>query len=633
MLKKPKECTGCVLETTGRGYAPAVGPTNAQYLLVGESLGDQEVAKGEPFVGPAGEMLNRVLRRVGWDRSTLRIDNLVHCQPPNNWLDNAPWEYSAVEKCSQYINESISAKPKVIIALGAVPTRRLLGLSKKKHKQVDWHGCPTMGLDGIPVLPTFHPSFLLREPRLVGAVCFDFLVAQKVCNGGWTPEPADLVVDPDISTFAAWVEEYLSHSDSCWLAVDIETVQKLTGKDEGELDDEEDEIIRINFAFNPDQGITVPWTGQYIGLSQRILAAPGVKCLWNARYDAPRLAAAGCPLGGKVFDFMWAWHVLQSDLPRGLGFVAPFYSRFGAWKHLSSTDPGSYAAIDAVQTLRCAFGISRELQKQGQWDIFYRHVYELDEQVLYPAEAVGLLVDLERLEKFRGELYLKLRIEELKITEQVPTSILLEQIWKREPEDAEAVECLRVDAVQRCKSCGAVEISKSHACQSELPKEKRTLRAEIELADVEVLRWVKKLPFNPRSPDQIRAYMVFKGDKTPVSKKSKSQKNSTAKKELEKLARKNSFYQDVLNHRKIGKVLGTYVEGTRRRLCRWRKHPHDGECDFSKSDLRLHAKFLHKPSTLRLSCVDPNLTNVTTDREEGGKEHIAAGFRTCLIAS
>lgn len=630
MLRKPRECTGCVLETKGKGYAPASGPLNAQYLLVGESLGDQEVAKGEPFVGPAGEMLNRVLRRVGWDRSTLRIDNLVHCQPPNNWLDNAPWEYSAVEKCSQYISESISAKPRVIIALGAVPTRRLLGLPRQKHKQVDWHGCPTMGLDGITVVPTFHPSFLLREPRLVGAVCYDFMVAQKVVNAGWLGEPADLVVDPDIATFAAWVEEYLAH-DTSWLAVDIETVQKLTGKDEGELEDEEDEIIRINFAFNPDQGITVPWTGQYIGLSKRLLASPGVKCFWNARYDTPRLIAAGCTLGGQVLDFMWAWHVLQSDLPRGLGFVAPFYSRFGAWKHLSGTDPGLYAAIDAVQTLRCAFGITRELQKQDQWGVFYNHIYELDEKVLHPAEKVGLRVDLERLERFRGELYLKLSIEEKKITSKVPESILDEKIWKSAPDDPLAVECMRVDTIQRCVSCGAIEVSKSHVCQSKISKEKRTLVPKLELADVEVPRWVKVLPFNPRSPEQIRAYMDFKGDKTKISKKSKSQKMSTAKKDLERLARKDPFYGDILNHRKIGKVLGTYVEGTRRRLCRWRKHPHEGECDFSLSDLRLHAKFLHKPSTLRLSCVDPNLQNVTTDRE--GSESIAAGFRACLIAS
>lgn len=614
MLKKPHSCRGCVLETLGRGYAPAVGPGNAKILLVGESLGDVEVVKGEPFRGPAGEMLDRCLRLVGWDRKELRIDNLVRCQPPNNHLSGAHYEYSAVTTCAQYLEQTIADGPKVIVALGGVPTRRLLGLGAKKHKQADWHGTVNESVYGIPLVPTFHPSFLIRgNQKLIGTVCYDLLVAAKVLNGSWSSQPASEIVDPDIGWFRDWAERC---GPEDWLAVDVETIEKLTGKAEDELEGTEDEIVRINFAYHPDEGVTVPWTGQYIDVARKLLAQPGVKCFWNARFDTPRLRGAGCVLGGRILDFMWAWHVLQSDLPRGLGFVAPFYSRYGAWKHLSGSDPGLYASIDAFQTLRCAFGIGDELQREGQWDTFYSHVYELDTLVLHPAEEVGLLVDVHRLEAFRLELQEKLAEVAERIHQRVPPEILPEKVWKHQPADLDVREERRRDLVQVCNSCGEVEVSKSHACQPKVAKEKRTLHPQIVWAEAEVTRWVKTLPFNPQSTDHIRSYAEVKGYKLSVNKRSKSGKASTDKKALEKLAKKDQFFKDILEHRTIGKVLGTYVEGTRKRLGK---------------DGRIHAKFLHKPSTLRLSCVDPNLTNVRTDRD--GADSPAAGFRHCLVAS
>lgn len=613
---KPAGCSGCPLEYKGQGFAPPVGPENAEILLVGEALGYAEAKAGRPFVGPSGALLDKILRLNGIDRQNVRITNVVSCQPPNDWLDGAPWEYQAVRHCSQYLEPVLDARPKVVVAIGGSATRRLLDLPRSGHVQANWHGSPVLEPKGrFLVVPTFHPAFLLRgNQKLTGVMAFDFQVALKVARGQWQEEPTSLLVDPGVGYFASWVSDY---EEACkgdnppWLAVDIETAQKLEGKDEGELEDKEDIIIRINFACNPDEGLTVPWNEAYIPYIQRLLNTSAPKCFWNARYDVPRLRREGISISGAALDFMWAWHVLQSDLPRGLGFVAPFYSTFGPWKHLSGPDPGRYAAIDAVQTLRVAFGISRDLRAQGMWNTFFNHVYTLDRTVLHPAEEVGLRVDSTRLASF-GE---RLNRESVKllgtITDLVPTGLGGEKVWVRKPEEEDAHPEERVQLTQICLSCGATDISTKHRCKD------KDLKPQVTQAEAKVVRYVKKLPFNPASPLQVLEYFKLKGYKGGRAKKAKTDRLSTDKKTLEALAKstKDPFFNFLLDFRAVEKIRGTYVEGARARM-----------------DLhgRLHSQFLHVPSTGRLSSVDPNLQNVATDRASG-EDALAAGFRSCIV--
>lgn len=622
-IAKPESCRGCVLESRGTGYAPAVGPAESPLLLVGEALGREEARRGEPFVGPSGELLNRLLGRVNLDRNSVRIDNVVRCQPPNDWLVGAPWEHAAVGRCAgQYLSRSLQEPHQAIVSLGASSTRRLLGLQGRGHKQNDWHGCPTReATSGKLAVPTFHPAYLLRgNQKLIGTVCFDLQVAQEVASGTWQREDAELTVDPSPEWFRAWALEYreaCSHRpETAWLAVDIETVRK-SGRDEGELDDVAgDAIVRVNFAYHPDHGVTVPFLGQYLHIIRDLLSTPGPKCLWNARYDVPRLRLADVQVLGPILDFMWAWHVLQSDLPRGLGFVAPFYSKFGAWKHLSGTDPGRYAAIDAVQTLRCAFGIARDLESQGMWEVFRRHVVQLDSQCLGPAEEVGLLVDRKELSGFQEKLTKESARLEGEIQKLVPDLLRPRSVWKRDPGPEAGAECLHYqELVQACDSCGAVQVAKTHRCAD------RKLVPRVQLSEHEVPRWVRLEPFNPASPQQLLDYITWKGLKGGKSKKSKTEQASTDVKVLEGLAKttKDPFYALVLKFRDVEKVRGTYVEGIADRL---------------GADGRLHPSFLHVPSTLRLSCVNPNLQNITRKESEGeGEPEIWEGFRRCLVAA
>lgn len=331
-------CKGCTLETTGVGFAPPVGPSSAEMLFVGESLGYSEAMGGEPFLGAAGSMLDRIFSRAGVARQQIRIDNTCRCRPPNDWLDGAPWQHAALTHCNQYLQESLNAPSlKVVITLGNIPMRQVLGLWGVDGVRVqDFHGTvhrdPT---DHFWVIPTYHPSHLQRGAvNLLDVVRHDISIAQRVLRQGTSGRrPVSLLLDPPVEHFAAWItgveSTYASTPYDIYLDADIETPDKEGGRDEGELttEDQSTTILRINFARSDDEdtGLTVPYVGPYIPLIDRLFRMGITVRMWNKGYDEPRIRLAGHDIKGEVWDLMWLAHHLQSDLPLGLGFWAPFY--------------------------------------------------------------------------------------------------------------------------------------------------------------------------------------------------------------------------------------------------------------------------------------------------------------------
>lgn len=130
----------------------------------------------------------------------------------------------------------------------------------------------------------------------------------------------------------------------------------------------------------------------------------------------------------------------------------------------------------------------------------------------------------------------------------------------------------------------------------------------------QVKRYFVKGDFNPRSTQQLLGIMGSKGDQGGSI--GKAGKASTDKKTLEALAKKDPFYRDILDYRAVGKIRGTYCDGVQSRL---------------DEGSRVHGEILHRPSTMRLSMRNPNLTNVVADKD--GEEAPAAGFRQCIVAS
>lgn len=169
------DCHRCPLGDTRKKIVFGVGNPDAQVMFVGEGPGFEEDRKGEPFVGKAGQLLDKIMASIGLDRNNSYIANIVKCHPmadpadpEKRGNDRAPLP-SEVEECLPFLKEQIRIiRPKVIVTLGSPSSRTLLstidGITRLRGKVVPI----TFFEDGapIPVLPTYHPAALLRNPEL-----------------------------------------------------------------------------------------------------------------------------------------------------------------------------------------------------------------------------------------------------------------------------------------------------------------------------------------------------------------------------------------------------------------------------------------------------------------------------------
>ena len=656
MLPKPPACAGCALDTRGEGYIPGEGPPGSDIAFIGESGGKVEALVGRPFLGDAGGMLTRLFSLLGWKREAFRIDNTCRCHPPGDWFDErAPWYYGALQHCQYVEQETLSQGSKVVVTLGGTALKRVMRLEhqKKIHVQ-DFHGAilrdPT---DRYWVVPTYHPSFLQRGAHnLIGTVLWDLRRAEEARDHGRPTDSGTLIVDPPVDWFRAWVDQVVAarrQDQAAYpLSSDVETPDKAGGKDEGEItsDDRSFQILRINVACHSDEGVTVPYSGPYIDELKRLHQSPGPIWQWNREYDFIRMVTAGIWMEAdspRVVDLMWLAHFLQSDLPRGLGFWAPFYSTFGPWKHLADQEPARYGAIDALQNHRIGFGLYADLQRMGMFAQAMRHTYQLHTQVLRPAQLVGVKIHRPRLLIFKTELAEKAREKLAQIQTVVPQALQLltpKHGLTRKPLDnvlhvkasaftrkgkvragkptpeikqelyakAGVVEKLVLKEVLACTTCGAVDLQRRHRCDD------RTRTPALDLRVASVTRWFWREPFNPDSWQQVLAYIKFR--KHTPGRAKKTGLDSTDRETLKRLIKTGDpLYSALLDYRAIAKVKGTYVESTERRL--------------DASD-RLHPVPTFKPSTMRLSYRDPNITNVVADKD--AKQTLASGFRRCVVA-
>lgn len=168
-------CTKCPL-CRGRTHAvPGEGDPAAGLMVVGEGPGEQEDLSGRPFVGRAGELLDKILDSIETPRGSVFIANVVKCRPPRNRAP-LPDERAA---CLPYLHRQIAlVKPKVILALGATAAEALLGVKRplgdlrlKVHR-----------LDGTPLVVTYHPAALLRNPNWKRPAWDDVRIARQLLD-------------------------------------------------------------------------------------------------------------------------------------------------------------------------------------------------------------------------------------------------------------------------------------------------------------------------------------------------------------------------------------------------------------------------------------------------------------------
>ena len=353
-------------------------------LILGEACGDAEARDHLPFrpYAPSGSILERAIKRCGYNRNQFVLFNVCPVQPPHNYLEGAAYEGEAIAWGREILVGVVEKyKPRCILALGNIPLKATTGLVGEKLSVSHLRGWPLPTLStffSVPVVASFHPSFLRRGTMaLFSVLMHDLKLAVAVANSKvgqtvkffspvlsrdveWTHHEniyrsiQDPVVPAGYTTYPterdAW--EFLKEAEDDErqpIAYDIETPRstEATETDSDEL--EEAEILSGQFSLRSRTGIFMPWREPFIEIAKRILATPNPKIGANSwRFDNPRLVEAGCRLNGYNHDIRWAFHHLQPDLRGALQFIASFYNSGDGypWKHLHSSKPAEYGILD-----------------------------------------------------------------------------------------------------------------------------------------------------------------------------------------------------------------------------------------------------------------------------------------------
>ena len=168
-------CRGCALHATARQPVPGVGRLDAEVMVVGEAPGEKEDIAGEPFVGPSGELLNKILGAIQLTRDSVYICNVLKHHPPGN-RNPMPDE---VRACAPFLQRQIDLiQPRLILAFGTFAAQSLLGTKLaigKLRQQLHWY-------QGIPLVATYHPAALLRNEAWKRPTWEDVKLARRVLD-------------------------------------------------------------------------------------------------------------------------------------------------------------------------------------------------------------------------------------------------------------------------------------------------------------------------------------------------------------------------------------------------------------------------------------------------------------------
>jgi len=320
--------------------------------LVGEAWGEHEERERAPFVGPAGWQLNSMLKDAGIARHECYLTNVFNLRPkPTNKIDNlcatkkevrhalpplSSGKYVRDEylgELSRLYAELRSVKPNIAVALGGTATWALLrdGRISKLRGAVSQSSV----IDGLKVLPTYHPSYILQggyESRHVTVL--DLQKARRESEFPEVRRPIRVVYTEPLLHELNWFEEKFIRR-SKMMAVDIET--------------RDNQITCIGFAPATDVALVVPFEdlrkhqGSYWGSFEAeveawkwgrdVLDSPVPKVFQNGLYDMHRLwRGYGIPVRNAIHDTMLLHHALQPESPKGLDYLGSIYTDEAAWK-------------------------------------------------------------------------------------------------------------------------------------------------------------------------------------------------------------------------------------------------------------------------------------------------------------
>ena len=492
-IQKPPGCAGCILEYDGTGFARPEGSGTLRVLIIGEALGPNEAREGLPFRpnAPAGSVLERAFRSCGFNREQFVIFNVVNCLPPNMELSGAPYELQAAQHCRIHLLDVVRRfQPKCILALGAVALRSLTGHAGKKQSIEHLRGfalsSPEPEFDGIPIVSSFHPSYIVRGAwQCFPVLCRDMKYAVQIAKNGFHPPAVEFYEHAGLSELE-WLKQRCLTDETLPVSVDFETevnlnvfedVQLLSAMEElyGEEDAKkklkkkdkigtEQPITQVNISVKENESFVFQATQELMQGCAELLAMPNPKVTYNGwNFDGPVAVWNGMPLAGPQHDVIWLFHHLWPDLPgkRGkvqgelegslanLQFAASMYGWWMPWKHLVEERPEYYGCHDSAATLMLFNVLKRELQTlryqdRGMtlWDGYLSMVFEI-QPILARMKERGLPVNKTKMLEFLKSVVMRQRGVGDEIQKVVP-----EELCTANPKSGYAKK-----PTKKCESC------------------------------------------------------------------------------------------------------------------------------------------------------------------------------------
>lgn len=188
------DCQRCSLCNGRKSLVFGVGNPHAKLVIIGEAPGRDEDLQGEPFVGIAGQLLTKIIKAMGFERHEVYLCNVLKCRPPDNRNPNR----HEISTCSQFLFRQIRAiSPQAIITLGTTASQTLLN----SQDPISWLRGLLHDYYGIPVMPTFHPAFLLKAPESKIDVWSDVKQVMQILN---IPDPLAKLTYLDPQTGLMW---------------------------------------------------------------------------------------------------------------------------------------------------------------------------------------------------------------------------------------------------------------------------------------------------------------------------------------------------------------------------------------------------------------------------------------------
>ena len=371
-----------------------IGPPDAKIILVGEAPGKNEDRTGVPFSGAAGSLLKQMLTHSGIRFADCYVTNVMNVQPPNNKFEyfyDGKLPGASLETAIVKLRDKLEAiRPQVIITLGAEALRAVCNKRKITAYRGTW-----LSFRDIPVLPTFHPAYVLRQYQSHVVVEMDFT---KAVSSKCKPVPT-MILGPSAQQVLRWVDNAIRRhkydEGNHRIAYDIETVGK--------------HVRCIAFADGNQMPICIPFirfkssdlakvgttrvmlqsqsqaAGSYWSSRDEVHVLDAIQQLFDSGieivgqnsigFDAPLLQDEfGLHIREHFMDTMHAWHCLYSELPMGLSFLCSVLTDYANyWTDKVTTDDISewkYNTMDAVVTLEVSYKIEQELKESN-----FEHAY------------------------------------------------------------------------------------------------------------------------------------------------------------------------------------------------------------------------------------------------------------------